>query len=200
MRRFASHQMSRGTVREELHYRTAMPELHLEDDNLISSGLQGDREAFNVLFSKYRQLLYRLAYRVLYNHEEAEDAVQKLFLRATASWKGLNTTALFEVGWRESSSTKRSAFCAIERIEPRILFNRSRINNRRIRLIVFRIRGRIQSSFGEQTVGHCARETGASTLPTTAINSHAPRLLGIHNRGGQHDAQRNTDRHSNKAF
>ena len=63
-------------------------ELHLEDDNLISSGRRGDREAFNVLFSRYRQLLYRLAYRVLYNHEEAEDAVQNCFLLAYSKLGG----------------------------------------------------------------------------------------------------------------
>jgi RNA polymerase sigma-70 factor (ECF subfamily) len=55
---------------------------HLDDANLISSGLQGDRDAFNVLFTRYRQLLYCLAYRVLRNHEESEDAVQNCSLLA----------------------------------------------------------------------------------------------------------------------
>jgi RNA polymerase sigma-70 factor, ECF subfamily len=60
----------------------AISQTHLDDEDLIANGLQGDQEAFNVLFSKYRRLLYSLASRVLHNHEEAEDAVQNSSLRA----------------------------------------------------------------------------------------------------------------------
>ena len=60
----------------------AISQTHLDDDNLIANGLQGDQEAFNVLFSKYRRLLYSLASRVLHSHEEAEDAVQNSSLLA----------------------------------------------------------------------------------------------------------------------
>jgi RNA polymerase sigma factor (sigma-70 family) len=60
----------------------AISQTHLDDDNLIVNGLQGDQEAFNVLFSKYRHLLYSLALRVLHSHEEAEDAVQNSALLA----------------------------------------------------------------------------------------------------------------------
>src|SRR5258708_34275627 len=60
----------------------AISQTHLDDDNLIAKGLQGDQEAFNVLFSKYRRLLYSLASRVLHSHEEAEDAVQNSSLLA----------------------------------------------------------------------------------------------------------------------
>jgi DNA-directed RNA polymerase specialized sigma24 family protein len=56
----------------------AISQTHLDDDSLIANGLQGDQEAFNVLFSKYRRLLYGLASRVLHSHEEAEDACAKL--------------------------------------------------------------------------------------------------------------------------
>src|SRR5258708_1080698 len=60
----------------------AISQTHLDDDNLIAKDLQGDQEAFNVLFSKYRRLLYSLASRVLHSHEEAEDAVQSSSLLA----------------------------------------------------------------------------------------------------------------------
>lgn len=53
----------------------------LDDDNLIANGLR-DQEAFNVLFSKYRHLLYSPASRVLHSHDEAEDAVQNSSLLA----------------------------------------------------------------------------------------------------------------------
>jgi len=55
---------------------------HVNDENLISMGLQGDEEALRVLFTRYRRLLRDLAYRVLRNQEEAEDAVQSCLLLA----------------------------------------------------------------------------------------------------------------------
>jgi RNA polymerase sigma-70 factor, ECF subfamily len=55
---------------------------HLDDSKLISDGLQGDRNAFETLFSRYRPILYRLAQRILRNHEESEDAVQNCSLVA----------------------------------------------------------------------------------------------------------------------
>jgi len=56
--------------------------LELNDNNLISRGLQGDQESLRVLFTRYRRLLYILAQRVVRNHEEAEDAVQSCLLLA----------------------------------------------------------------------------------------------------------------------
>jgi RNA polymerase sigma-70 factor, ECF subfamily len=55
---------------------------HPDDSKLISDGLQGDRDAFEILFSRYRPILYRLAQRILRNHEESEDAVQNCSLVA----------------------------------------------------------------------------------------------------------------------
>jgi RNA polymerase sigma-70 factor, ECF subfamily len=57
-------------------------EAHLDDSKLISDGLQGDTNAFEILFSRYRPILYRLAQRILRNHEESEDAVQNCSLVA----------------------------------------------------------------------------------------------------------------------
>jgi RNA polymerase sigma-70 factor, ECF subfamily len=57
-------------------------QVHPDDSKLISDGLQGDRDAFEILFSRYRPILYRLAQRILRNHEESEDAVQNCSLAA----------------------------------------------------------------------------------------------------------------------
>jgi RNA polymerase sigma-70 factor, ECF subfamily len=56
--------------------------VHTEDSKLVSDGLQGDKNAFEILFSRYRPTLYRLAQRILRNHEESEDAVQNCSLVA----------------------------------------------------------------------------------------------------------------------
>jgi RNA polymerase sigma-70 factor, ECF subfamily len=57
-------------------------EVHLDDSKLVSDGLQGNGDAFEILFSRYRPILYRLAQRILRNHEESEDAVQNCSLAA----------------------------------------------------------------------------------------------------------------------
>ncbi len=54
-----------------------------EDETLSHS--QGNLEAFDVLLSRYRPVLSLIAYRVLGNHEEAEDAVQNCLRAASDS-------------------------------------------------------------------------------------------------------------------
>ncbi|WP_425436524.1 RNA polymerase sigma factor SigW [Paenibacillus herberti] len=49
--------------------------------NLIRLALKGDQRAFAELVGMYQDKLYHLAYRMLYNRQEAEDAVQETFLR-----------------------------------------------------------------------------------------------------------------------
>jgi RNA polymerase sigma-70 factor (ECF subfamily) len=44
---------------------------------------QMNPEAVDVLVSRYRRILYSVAYRVLRNHQDAEDAVQRCLLSAS---------------------------------------------------------------------------------------------------------------------
>jgi RNA polymerase sigma-70 factor, ECF subfamily len=74
---------------------TNTTEVHLDDDHLISSGLGGNREAFNVLFARYRPLLYRLACRIVRKHEEAEDAVQNCSLLAYCKLESFKNEGAF---------------------------------------------------------------------------------------------------------
>ena len=71
-----------GTLKDKNANEDSEVEAHLDDSKLVSDGLQGDREAFEILFSRYRPILYRLAQRILRNHEESEDAVQNCSLAA----------------------------------------------------------------------------------------------------------------------
>ena len=52
-----------------------------DDLALVQRSLQGDERAFAELVSQYSAALYRLAWRMLRNEEEARDVVQEAFLR-----------------------------------------------------------------------------------------------------------------------
>jgi hypothetical protein len=72
-------------VRSESAEVNSMPELRSEDEDKILSNLQGNLEALDVLFSRYRRTLLLVAYRVLgdHNQAEAEDAVQRCLQSAS---------------------------------------------------------------------------------------------------------------------
>lgn len=54
----------------------------LGDDSLVRAAKQGEASAFGELCSRHHRKLYRTAYRIIRNHEDAEDAVQDSFIRA----------------------------------------------------------------------------------------------------------------------
>jgi hypothetical protein len=60
--------------------RNAMPRSRSRKQDETLSNSQGSLEVLDVLSSRYRHVLSLVAYRVLGNHAEAEDAVQKCLL------------------------------------------------------------------------------------------------------------------------
>jgi RNA polymerase sigma-70 factor, ECF subfamily len=52
------------------------------DESLVSDAIRGSSGAFEVLFERHERKIFRIAYRVLRNREDAEDAVQQAFARA----------------------------------------------------------------------------------------------------------------------
>jgi RNA polymerase sigma-70 factor, ECF subfamily len=70
---------------------------------LISRAQAGDREAFVALFEQYKNLVYKTAYLLLGNVQEAEDALQEVFLlvhKSLSSFdsrKGAFTTWLYRI-------------------------------------------------------------------------------------------------------
>jgi RNA polymerase sigma-70 factor (ECF subfamily) len=52
------------------------------DERLVSDAISGSSRAFGVLFERHERKIFRIAYRVLRNREDAEDAAQQAFARA----------------------------------------------------------------------------------------------------------------------
>jgi RNA polymerase sigma-70 factor (ECF subfamily) len=52
------------------------------DAAVVAQVLAGDRDAFRVVVERHSQSLFRLAYRMTGNEQDAEDVVQETFLRA----------------------------------------------------------------------------------------------------------------------
>lgn len=61
----------------------------------VQKTLQGNPGAFSELVERYTPLLFSLAYRMLGNREEAEDAVQEIFLRTFGSLHRFRLSARF---------------------------------------------------------------------------------------------------------
>lgn len=56
-----------------------------DDISAIEQTLKGNRNAYGYLVDNYKHMAYTLAYRMLGNHEEAEEAAQDSFIKAYKS-------------------------------------------------------------------------------------------------------------------
>lgn len=59
-----------------------MNRMEENDAMVVAQVLAGDRDAFRVVVERHSQTLFRLAYRMTGNEQDAEDVVQETFLRA----------------------------------------------------------------------------------------------------------------------
>jgi len=55
---------------------------HEDDRDAIAACQGGEREAFDRLVEKYQRDVYRLCYRYVNNHQDANDMAQEVFLKA----------------------------------------------------------------------------------------------------------------------
>jgi len=104
------------------------------DEALCREISKGDQEAFLVLFDRYWQDVFRLAYSVLRNTAEAEDLVQALFLEVHTTMlrydehRGSFRTLLLRYAYtraidhrRHLESRRYYSSVEIEEIEPELL-------------------------------------------------------------------------------
>ena len=64
---------------------------NISDIDIIGRVLQGDRGAYSMIVERYQSYLYRAAFAFLGSREEAEDALQEIFIKA---YRYLNTFKL----------------------------------------------------------------------------------------------------------
>lgn len=67
----------------------------IPDDVYVHKTVEGDVEAFNELVDRHQSKIYGLAFRMLGNAEDAEDATQETFLEAYKSIKSFRFQSQF---------------------------------------------------------------------------------------------------------
>src|SRR4028119_1697104 len=80
--RFLSLQMEFGT--ETSRERTPTPAIDATSDDVLLRIASGDQMALGELYDCYAPGLYRVLLAILKSHEDAEDALQELFLRVAS--------------------------------------------------------------------------------------------------------------------
>src|SRR5262249_2847990 len=65
------------------------------DDELVSLAQAGNTRAFDELIRRYRDRVYRLAYRILRHEEDAADSAQDAFLSAYRGLKSFKGDSAF---------------------------------------------------------------------------------------------------------
>lgn len=90
------------------------------DTWLVSHSLAGDLQAFETLVGRHQRLVFRVAYRLLGNQQDAEDVTQDVWMQVWTSLGSLTgsaafTTWLYRVTVNKSLSLTRRGYRAVER-------------------------------------------------------------------------------------
>lgn len=74
-----------------------MPDTHRErrDDELVRMAQAGDNRAFDELIHRYKEKVYRLAYKILRHEEDAAETLQDAFLSAYRGLKNFKAESTF---------------------------------------------------------------------------------------------------------
>ena len=140
-----------------------------ELDELVSRCQQGELAAFTELFRRYEDQVYRLAVTILRDEQDAEDAVQDVFLRVFEQIKGYRGESSFKT-WLTAIAVNRC---------------RDRLRRRKVRrtLSLDRLRGRIgrnQTDLADVIAARQRRQTLWSLVDRLDGKYRLPVILHYH--------------------
>src|ERR1700753_1550168 len=85
-----------------------------EAATILANARQGDTDAFRVLVERHSRSLFRLAFRMTGNEQDAEDVVQESFLRAFKQLSKFDERASFGT-WLYRIATN----CSLDHVRAR---------------------------------------------------------------------------------
>ena len=69
--------------------------MDISDEELVRLSQRGDLKSFTILVERYQKKIFRLAYSLIHDTEEAMDLTQESFIRAYTSLENFRGTARF---------------------------------------------------------------------------------------------------------
>jgi RNA polymerase sigma-70 factor (ECF subfamily) len=83
-----------------------------DDQHLIAATLRGDQASYRLLVEQYQNFVFTVAFKILRNREEAEEAAQDAFLKAYRALAGFEqrskfSTWLYQIAWRAAIDRQR---------------------------------------------------------------------------------------------
>jgi DNA-directed RNA polymerase specialized sigma24 family protein len=143
--------------------RSLLPAVRNEDSCderwLVAKAKSGHEDAFGELYERHQPRTYRTALRILRNHHDAEDAVQRAFQRAIVNLERFREDSTFST-WLTRIAIN----------EALMLLRQRRTRNHFLRTVWMPIKGtvtstlrtaglRLKKSFAKPNVGrHCFRQ------------------------------------------
>ena len=105
-----------------------MKNKRLTDNWYIDRVKNGDREAFATLIEKHKSMVYTVAYRIVKNHEDAEELTQDAFLKVFQSigqfeQRSKFSTWLYRIIYNAAISSIRKKRIESTMLEPMIIEN-----------------------------------------------------------------------------
>jgi RNA polymerase sigma-70 factor (ECF subfamily) len=106
----------------------AMTYKDLADEQLVRQAQADDTRAFDELVNRYRDRVYRLAFRILRHEEDAAEALQDAFLSAFRGIKKFKAESTFST-WLYRVATNAALMRYRRRREPHLSLEQSQSSN-----------------------------------------------------------------------
>lgn len=100
----------------------------MDDELLIKRYQEGDTDAFGTLVGRYEDRLFRMAFGVLRDHDDARDAVQEVLIRVVRGLPGFQGQSRFSTWlYRLAYNTCIDCRRRVDRWRQRVTFDMNRV-------------------------------------------------------------------------